>query len=859
MRTKAILFVMLFCFSLLFAIEYSVTLDWTPEVESDYRVFVAGEFNGWSTSRHPLMEKEGVYTITLSLKPGRYLYSFVVEDVLQKNSDKQWIPDDSAIEFEPNSYGGKYSVLKVGDEGAVAVPFRKVGFKYIAKSGVEKVAVSGSFNNWSYTANPMRKISENTFETCALILPGDYQYKFAIDNARVIADPNQPYIADSFGNHNSLLTVTENMPEAVTIRGDGIIQTCSLPANQSVMMLNPLPSGAVVFRCKAYSNDIESAYLILDGRKLPMYPLGENGMFTWYQRVVDKANESASYYYLLQDGAAKLHIKNGLLTKSVSEGTDFVLNKGNSKPLNIPDWATRNVGYKVVIDRFYNGSPANDPDFTEKYYAGMNTKPIPGEKLKPGQRYYHLVRDWENTSNLNSNPYDSEGKADRFAFYGGDFEGLHQKMDYFKSLGIGTLFISPAYTSRSYLKFDAIDMLTVDPHLGTEKEFADFIAAAHKIGIKVVMELTFNHVSDEFSGFQKAITGGKNSIYYNWFEWKQPLSTPLKNPEANARSFYHSWNGTAEFPELNFDLSRMGNDENHIQSVIDATPNRELTVYLVKVTDYWLSLGLDGFSFELADNVPVWFWKELRTHIKSIKPDIWMIGSVWQHQEPYLDGCFDTITKSSYFSAPTRNFFATGIINEKQYANALSSMLIELPLQNAASMPLYLSNRTTNRFLPAVGNKTNTLENAIACAMNWLGVPVIFYGDEIGLQGAIGPDSKRPFNWKYFRNKNSTAIRRAYQKHIARRSDNPVLANGSCRVLYSAESVLVFERQAGNKHLITVINNSDESRSIPIPCWNQQSGKIKSLVSGNSFPIKAGVCTIKLSGKSNTILERISP
>ena len=157
-----------------------------------------------------------------------------------------------------------------------------------------------------------------------------------------------------------------------------------------------------------------------------------------------------------------------------------------------PEWVKNGVIYQIFPERFRNGNPANDPDFSEWYYQGRNQPPASG-KLNPTSRSTTTsYRDWNALAALTQNPYTQDGR-DWMVFYGGDIEGVRQKLDYLKDLGVTVIYFNPLFEAKSTHKYDAADYAKIDPHFGTNAEFIAFVKEAKAKGIRIVLDIVYNH------------------------------------------------------------------------------------------------------------------------------------------------------------------------------------------------------------------------------------------------------------------------------------------------------------------------------------------------------------------------------
>src|SRR6185295_8762261 len=167
-------------------------------------------------------------------------------------------------------------------------------------------------------------------------------------------------------------------------------------------------------------------------------------------------------------------------------------------------------------DRFRNGNAANDQDFKEWYYQGKTTRPPDGQKLNldAGQEYFHVVKDWNDADALTKAPWTKDGR-DWMAFYGGDLAGVKQSLDYLKDLGVTAIYFNPIFEAKSTHKYDAADYRKIDPHFGSNEEFIALVKEAKSKGIRVIVDIVYNHSGNAHWAFKDAVEKGAKSPTYS--------------------------------------------------------------------------------------------------------------------------------------------------------------------------------------------------------------------------------------------------------------------------------------------------------------------------------------------------------
>ncbi|HNQ43827.1 MAG TPA: glycoside hydrolase family 13 protein, partial [Candidatus Cloacimonadota bacterium] len=478
----------------------------------------------------------------------------------------------------------------------------------------------------------------------------------------------------------------------------------------------------------------------------------------------------------------------------------------------IPDWVKGSIIYQIFPDRFYNGDPAKNQDFSEWYYADSRTPPPSGETLAANQEYYHFEPDWYNISGLKQSPWLEEGKPDWWSFYGGDIAGVAQKLDYLSDLGISVIYFNPLWEAKSNHKYDSADYRKLDPHFATTAEMREFVDMAHGKGIKIILDVAFNHTGESFWAFRDCVEKGKASDYWNWYDWhKWPLPKPLP-PDFKPKEYYQCWWGIKDMPDLNFDLSRTHPAENHIRDIRDAQPNASLVDYILSSVEWWLTdIGIDGFRLDVPDEVPWWFWQIFRQKVKNLKPEAWLVGEIWQDATPWISPrYFDSVMNYAYFKSPVLEFFIHKLISKPEFILRIEEGLAVYPDHAARAMMNLLGSHDTQRIMEIARGDTSLVKQAVFFQMTCIGTPHIYYGDEIGMLGGKDPDNRRPFNWRWQEQESSVELREFYKKLIALRRQYPVFVEGEFSFVDLGSELLGYRRFDDSVQLLCIINASSD-------------------------------------------------
>jgi len=784
---------------------FPVTFRYQPLTGGKKSVFLAGDFNSWSTSATTMPEKNGIYEITLSLRPGKYAYKFYV--------DNTWVTDENAKELVSDGYGGQNSVVYAGDQDEINA-LRQVTFAYKPTMPATDVYLAGSMNDWNQKATEMQKQADGNYAVTLLLKPGEYTYKFVVNGSNWTTDPKaKSTVDDGFGGKNSQLTVDASFPKITIKVGDGQILTYGLPTVQSLETINPLAANKIEFKAKAHVNDISALKLDLNGKMVVMDKIASDGSFDYYQYLYTWDGKPFQYQYVYTDGDIQQYL--GLKGFAATKGESYTYPTASVKPFYTPDWAKNGIIYQIFPDRFYNGDKSNDPKFTEWYYQGVNVGPAPNQKLPKNKPYYHFVSDWYDISGLTKSQYHQGDQPEYNTFYGGDAKGVIDKLDYLSDLGVTIIYLNPVFKAKSNHRYDAADYMLVDPAFGTNAEFKEMVAKAHAKGIKVILDVAFNHTGETFWAFQDGMKKGQASPYYNWYEWKK---WPL--PDTNSSNFkpsdyYDCWWGFGEMPNLNYDLKRPNSEENGVKAIADAQPNQAVVDHILSVAQYWVGdLDIDGFRLDVPNEVPFWFWELFRNKVKSIKPDAWLVGEIWTNAVDWVnDKYFDSVMNYAYFKDPVYRYIVERRGSAKSFDRDLKPGVMNYPVQASQTMMNLVDSHDTVRFLEAANGDLNKLKLAAFFGMTYVGVPHIWYGDENGMRGGKDPDCRRPMNWKYTETPDLMNVHNWYKKLISVRKAHSALRTGSISTVYAEGWLYGFKRQDNSETAMVFMNNDNTAHN----------------------------------------------
>ncbi len=466
-----------------------------------------------------------------------------------------------------------------------------------------------------------------------------------------------------------------------------------------------------------------------------------------------------------------------------------------------PDWAKGAVIYQIFPDRFYKAGRCDLSGKLEPYTVHHN--------------WFDEV-DWRPTK---------EGLVLNNDFYGGNFKGITEKMDYIASLGTTIIYLNPISKSFSSHRYDTGDYKTPDPMLGTEAEFTALCEAAHARGMKVILDGVYSHTGSDSLYFNRQghFTGvgayqSQKSPYFGWYDFK------------NWPNQYTSWWNFDTLPTVN----KMHPD--FIQYIITDEDS---------VVAHWLKAGCDGFRLDVVDELPDAFVKLLKDRIREIKPDALLIGEVWEdasnksaygvRRRYFVDGELDSVMNYPFRTAIVR--FIRGWDSGPELKEAIMSIAENYPPQVLACNMNLLGTHDTVRILTALvddfegpreqqaGRRLSRSQQDVArerlLAASFLqytlpGSPSLYYGDETLMEGYKDPFNRRTYPWGH----EDRELVQHYRRLGQLKKDNPALRLGDIQIF-----------QAGDKHL--GFTRSFEGQTLRIYCnrsadpWEIPAGKLK--------------------------------
>ncbi|MDP6849579.1 MAG: alpha-amylase family glycosyl hydrolase [Planctomycetota bacterium] len=733
----------------------------------------------------------------------------------------QWPP------FEPLQDRGADSEVALAVPGSIqadALPENRWRCEFSFDPGrpVESVFLVGSFNAWSKDALPMERTLGLSWRVVLELPPGLHHYKFVVNGEEWKHDPlNSDHSDDGHGGRNSILRLglSAVLRESHEKVGDGNIRAGGLDHNPAnTFFLQRLSDGSFLIRYQSLAHDLKSVTLALRHRnnRVRLSKIHQDERFQiWEARIGSRIE--GEYTFLLEDGDT-----------IVSHPEVFNLDPQSVAQTRTPAWTKDAIWYQIMPDRFRNGNADWNPSPVNRWTAP-----------------YEIPEAWEEKGDTSYWEYSVFQRQ-----YGGDLAGLEEKLPYLADLGVNALYLNPVFEATSHHKYNATNYLHIDDRLGgggyaeaelkedlldpttwtwteSDRRFLRFLKKAKSMGFRVIIDGVLNHVGVAHPAFRDVQENGKDSRFADWFSIRswEPFE-------------YEGWAGFGELPVF------AKNEEYGLAS-------ESLRKHIFAMTARWMdpdgdgdpSDGIDGWRLDVPNEVPMAFWDEWCRLVHTINPDAYISGEIWHRAEEWV--------KPGRFDAVMNYPFAQSVVawighkERRPSTSELSNQLAELRLAYSAettfSMQNLLDSHDTDRLASMMQNpdrdydQQNRLQDSgpnyddsrpseeayrrarlgALFQMTWMGAPMIWAGDEVGVWGADDPMCRRPMLWKdlepfddksqYFVDENQLEW---YRKIIHIRSDHSALRRGSLEVLLTDDErdLFVFSRIDQSESIIVALN-----------------------------------------------------
>ncbi|MCI0692108.1 glycoside hydrolase family 13 protein [candidate division KSB1 bacterium] len=569
-----------------------------------------------------------------------------------------------------------------------------------------------------------------------------------------------------------------------------------------------------------------------------------------------------------------------------------------------PEWARGAVWYQIFPERFRNGNPRNDPTAAD---AGIQN--YPNWQVSPWTSDWYKLQSWE------------KAKSDEFykivfeRRYGGDFQGVIEKLDYLQELGVTAIYFNPIFEAKSLHKYDASSYHHIDDNFGpdpardkalvaTETEdpqtwkwtpadslFLGFIKEAHHRNIRVIIDGVFNHVGRDFWAFRDLIKNQQNSRYKDWFvvrKWDDPSTSQDEFD-------YQGWWDLRSLPVFR-------EDDNGI-----VPGPRE---YIFAITRRWMdpngdgdpSDGVDGWRLDASEEVSPKFWVDWCARVRSLNPQSYIIGEIWKLAPDWLKGDLYDAVMNYPVAYAMRNLFIGG---EEEWGPSrfdaeLSKIRANYSETTNHIMQMLIGSHDTDRLASMIKNaggrgydqrascrdnpsydprqpnaEEKKTQKLIAAFMaTYVGAPMIYYGDEAGMWGGDDPDDRKPMVWPDLKYDTETYLTVTkftdsdpvvfehelfdfYKQVLRLRQRHPALRQGTITTLRKDDDdgVYAFRRDFENDVVIAVFNVSAQQRKIMLNVTGANDKLFREALSGKESTVRNAVLQIELAPRSAAIWE----
>lgn len=570
----------------------------------------------------------------------------------------------------------------------------------------------------------------------------------------------------------------------------------------------------------------------------------------------------------------------------------------NNNQYYAPEWARHVVWYQIFPERFCNGDPHNDPT-AGRIQGRLNLK---GRwKVSPWTGDWYERADWE--KGLGPNFRDGVF----YRRYGGDLQGIINKLDYLQDLGIGAIFLNPVFDAVSLHKYDTSHYRHIDRFFGpdpvgdatiiahenpsdpetwqwtaADKLFLKLIKEVHARGMKIIIDGVFNHTGTDFWAFRDLKEKQQASSFAQWYDVHS-----YHEPHANhpTEFDYKAWWGVKDLPEFR---------------EVDGKLFPPIQAHIAVITRRWMDPnndgdpadGIDGWRLDVPEENGMPFWTDWCSLVREINPQAYITGEIWDEKAVHwVNGELFTAVMNYQFAKTVQNYMIDRACSLEEFTGRLAKIRQNFPAEANFVMQNLMDSHDTPRVASMVVNpgrvydtqgkpeegfevrKPNAKERCIQRLIalfqfTYIGAPMIYYGTEAGMWGADDPDNRKPMLWPEFvyddekthplgrkraadKNQFDAALHAWYKKLISIRNDYKVFQTGRyMELLIDAEQdVLVFARhQEEISTGIVIINRSEQERLVKVPLTSLDGTQesLTDLLTGQKYPVSEQTieCTI---------------
>ena len=612
----------------------------------------------------------------------------------------------------------------------------------------------------------------------------------------------------------------------------------------------------VTIRFRTGAGDVDHVYAVVrdavsreEGRRLELKKKESIGRFDFYETEILVGETPLRYDFEAVKGSEVCHHNRLGVLEAGGMDAPFVITPG----FHVPEWAKGALMYQIFVDRFNNGDPTNDVLGDEYVYIGF-----PVTK----------VEKWDDRLSV----------LDVDRFYGGDIQGIWDKLDYLQSLKVEVLYLSPVFVSPSNHKYDCQDYEHIDPHYGvivkdegglvtgdasdngnakrysvrtsdrenleaSDEFFVRFVQEVHKRGMRIILDGVFNHcgsfnkwmdrekIYEKDGGYEPGAYLTADSPYRDFFLFGDQDGWPDNDS-------YEGWWGHNTLPKLNYEGSK------------------KLYQYVLDIAKRWLSppYSIDGWRLDVAADLghsPEMnhrFWRDFRKTVKEVNPDALILAEHYGDASDWLSGDqWDTVMNYDAFMEPI-SWFLTGLEKHSERKDEhllhnsqafMCSMLSNMSRMQTGSLYAAmneLSNHDHSRFLTRTnrvvgrlykpedaenaekGINYGTFRSGALIQMTWPGAPTIYYGDEAGVCGWTDPDNRRTFPW----GKEDLELTEFHRYLTGIRNRTPAFRRGAFKSLLAENGMIAYGRFDADEQGVVVVNSEDYAQRGRIPVWEAE-------------------------------------
>ena len=455
----------------------------------------------------------------------------------------------------------------------------------------------------------------------------------------------------------------------------------------------------------------------------------------------------------------------------------------------VPDWAADAIFYQIFPERFANGDPSNDPTWESLEYR----ESVPQSwQVSPWTGDWYARADWEREAGPD---FYEDGVFHRR--YGGDLQGVIDRLPYLQDLGVNVLYFNPIFYARSLHKYDGNTYHHVDPYFGPDPEgdlamieaedalsgewiwtsadrlFLTLLNEAHAHGIRVIIDGVWNHTGRDFFAFQDIVRNQEDSPYRDWY-----IINEFDDPATSENEFdYEGWWGVETLPL--FADTEDGTD-------LHEAPK----AYVFRATARWMDPngdgdpadGIDGWRLDVTEDVPLQFWVDWHEHVRDLNPDAYTVSEIWVDASEFVRHAGFSATMNYHaFAVPVKGYLIDNQASADEFEIMLTDRAAAYPERIRFALQNLVESHDTDRLASMIVNarteyedrawfdydrggvsprhdadydirKPDERERAIQrlvalFQMTWVGPPMIYYGTEAGMWGADDPDDRMPMTW----------------------------------------------------------------------------------------------------------------